>query len=155
MKKQNKNTDKKYYIVVAKIPTLTEEVEKGKRNKKDKDLVMTVMGIYKTANTANKWARIIKNDIIQYFNKAYKAHWWSKYENEDGTECYAVKFKKHKQIFEVCVFEEKIGKPPEKGLYELNLYFDNELEDEEKIENVENYLHNQAKELEKFEEDEE
>ena len=146
MEKKNKNTNrnKKYYVVVSKTPRLTEEVEKGKRDKKDKDLVITIMGIYKSVNTANKWARIIKNDIIQLFNKAYKFNWWSKVENEDKTECYGMKFKKSKQIFEVCVFETKFGTPPAKGVYELSLFFDNELDIEEEIKDVGNYLQERA-----------
>lgn len=153
MKKQTKNTDKKYYVVLLRTPELTPEIDKGKKNK-NKNLVISVMGIYKSLNTANKWARIYKNDIINIFDKAYKFYGWRKFICEDGTEDYQVKFKKSKEIFEVYVYETKIEGPPKKQDYELNLYWDNELIDKTKIERIENYLKEQAKELEKFEEDE-
>lgn len=152
MKKKKNNTDKKYYVVTIKTPTLTPEVDNGKRNK-DKTMQIGVMGIYKTLNTANKWARIYKNDIINIFDKAYKAQGWHKFENNDGTEDYVIKFKKSKELFEVNVFETKIDNAPPKWQYELNLYFDNELEDEEKIEDIEKYLREEAEEIKVFEEE--
>ena len=113
-------------------------------------MVTTIMGIYKTLKTANKWARIYKNDLINIFDKAYKAQGWHKFENNDGTEDYVIKFKKSKELFEVNVFESKIQGPPPKDEYELNLYFDDELDDQEKIEDIEKYLQEQAQEIKEF-----
>lgn len=147
MKKQK---DKLYYVVLVRTPILTPEVENGKRNK-DKIMATTVMGIYRTLKTANKWSRIYKNNLINIFDKAYKFNWWRQEISAVGTENYVLNFKKSKQLFQVNVVESKIQGPPPKDEYELNLYLDDELDDQEKIEDIEKYLQEQAQEIKEFE----
>lgn len=149
MKKKKNNTNKKYYVVLTRTPLLTPEVGKGKRNK-IKIMTTSVIGIYKSVKTANKWAKICKNEVISIFDKAYKFNGWKKIINEDGTENYLVRFKKSKELFEVNVFKSKVLGAPSK---QYDLYFDDELEDEETIKNVEKYLQEQAEEIKGFEEE--